>query len=103
MQTILDQLLQRVKSLVKVGSLFEYAAAAILNYRINTICLPKSLCLMMQQAVENCKCNSGKNYKFYPASIVTARYFIDDARSLAFTTISKGHNYRIILQDMEMT
>uniref|UniRef100_A0A8R1XJZ0 PIF1/LRR1 pleckstrin homology domain-containing protein n=1 Tax=Onchocerca volvulus TaxID=6282 RepID=A0A8R1XJZ0_ONCVO len=101
-QDILDQLLQRVNSLVKVGSLFEYAAAAILNYGISTVSLPKSLCLMIQQAVENCKCNSGKNYRFYPASTVTARYFIDDARSLAFTTISKGHDYRVILQDMKM-
>lgn len=33
-QDILDQLLQTVNPVAKVGTLFEYAAAAVLNYRL---------------------------------------------------------------------
>ncbi|KAM3718314.1 Leucine-rich repeat protein [Dirofilaria immitis] len=100
MQDILDRLLQTANPLVKIGSLFEYAAAAVMNYRISLTSLSGLLRLMVQDAVENCKRKSEGSYRFYPASIVTARYRIDDARSLAFTAISRNH-YSIILQDME--
>ncbi|CAG9535356.1 unnamed protein product [Cercopithifilaria johnstoni] len=100
-QDALDQLLQTGDPVIKIGTLFEYAAAAVLNCRINTNSLPDLLRVMMRKAVQNCKSKPGGSYKFYPASIVTARYYIEDVRSLAFQAVSQTH-YSVILQDMEV-
>ncbi|EFO21330.2 leucine Rich Repeat family protein [Loa loa] len=100
-QNILNQLLQTVSPIVKVGTLFEYAAATVLNYRISTNSIPELLRVMMEQAVKNCKSKSGESYRFYPASIVTAKYHIEDVRSLAFQAVSRT-NYYVILQDLEV-
>uniref|UniRef100_A0A0R3RGX5 Leucine Rich repeat-containing domain protein n=1 Tax=Elaeophora elaphi TaxID=1147741 RepID=A0A0R3RGX5_9BILA len=100
-QVALDQLLQTVHPIVKVGTLFEYAAAAVLNYRISTDFLPELVRIMMQRAVKHCKRKLGENYRFFPASIVIANYHIEDVRSLAFQAVSRTH-YSVILQDMEV-
>ncbi|VDM07201.1 unnamed protein product [Wuchereria bancrofti] len=100
-QDIFDELVETVGPVVKVGTLFEYAAAAVLNYRISTSSLPELLHVMMQKAVQNCKCKSGGSYRFYPASIVTAKYHIEDVRSLVFQAVSRT-NYDVILQDVEV-
>ncbi|KAL3994978.1 Leucine rich repeat family protein [Acanthocheilonema viteae] len=97
----LNQLLEIDTPMVKLGTLFEYAAAAVLNYRISTNSLPDSLRIMIQQAVQNCKNKLGGGYRFYPASIVTARYRIEDVRSLALQAVSRTH-YSVILQEKEV-
>ncbi|VDK77519.1 unnamed protein product [Litomosoides sigmodontis] len=97
----LNQLLQISNPASKVGTLFEYSAAAVFNYRISTELLSNILLIKLDQAVQNCKNKRGGGYRFYPASIVTTKYHIEDIRSLAFEAVSRT-DYNVILQDMEV-
>lgn len=93
------QLCETVKSGVKVGSLFECAAAAVMNSRVNTNFLPEPLRSTMLQSLESCKCKG--RYKFYPRSTVKITFRMVDIRSIAFTAISRSHHYDAVVRFVE--
>ncbi|VDM97455.1 unnamed protein product [Thelazia callipaeda] len=71
-QRLLSELDQSKKQLIRVGSLFECAAAAILNQGIDPSPLPKWLYSVMVKSAEYCTSPTGKS-KYFPASIVAKK------------------------------
>ncbi|VDN44859.1 unnamed protein product [Gongylonema pulchrum] len=75
-----------------VCSLQEFAAAAVMNYRINTDPLSPLQRKMLSTLTARCRCDNG-GYTYCPASAAVETFVVMNIGSVAQTVISQGLSY----------